>query len=276
MCIFKYRRKIRTLVISRTYHYCYIMQNNLNITAHSGCDDTAGNSLESIDSGIAFGADAVEVDVRFTGKGELILSHDKDPQGEYKDHPSLAKAFDRVIQSGRIAINCDIKENETIPALLELAAKKGIGPDRLVLTGSVTPLVLKENPAILKQAQVWLNIEECLYHFCQTGDEAVKPFQYLVMGGMNADTLLTAMAPHSAPLMEAIISGCQSWGVQVLNMPYVEFTVAHIPEIKKRGLAVSLWTINKEEALKRLFGLGVLNVTTRNTRLAVKTRKDFE
>ena len=255
--------------------YCCNMKKSLNITAHSGCDGTGDDSLESIEAGIRFGADAVEVDVRFNKKGVLILSHDKDPEEEYRGHSCLAEAFDLIVRDGQTAVNCDIKELETVPEILKLAAEKGIGPERLILTGSVTPLALKENPAILGKSSVWINIEEPLRHFCRTGDAAVKPFQDLILSGMEEDELLKALAPHSASLMEAIISGCQSWGVKVLNMPYMETTAALIPRMRERGIAASIWTVNKAEPLKQLFGLGALNVTTRNTRLAAEIRKSF-
>jgi len=46
------------------------------ITAHTGCDDTLPNTLESVISGIESGADFVEVDVRSTLDGIAVLFHD--------------------------------------------------------------------------------------------------------------------------------------------------------------------------------------------------------
>jgi glycerophosphoryl diester phosphodiesterase len=249
------------------------MRDNQNITAHSGCDGTPDDSLESIEAGIRYGADAVEVDVRFNKKGVLILSHDEDPEKEYRDHPSLAEAFDLIARDGGIGVNCDIKELDTIRAILELGGEKGISPERLILTGSVTPLSLEENPAILERSSVWINIEEPLRHFCRTGDEAVRPYRDLIMSGMEEDELLAALKPHAASLMEAVLTGCLRWGVKVLNMPYMETMAAMIPRMRERGISASVWTVNKEGPLKQLFGLGALNVTTRDTRLAVEARK---
>ena len=251
------------------------MRDNLNITAHSGCDCTPDDSLISIEAGIAFGADAAEVDIRLNKKGVLLLAHDEDPGREYQGHEPLAKAFDIIADNGKIAVNCDIKETATIPAVLKLAAKKGIGPERLILTGSVTPLSLEENPAIFKKSSVWINIEECLRHLCLTGNEKAKPFQDLIMNHTKADELLAVLAPHSAHLMEEVMAGCLHWGVKVVNMPCMESTAALIPRMKEQGIEASVWTVNDEDALKRLFSLGVLSVTTRNTRLAAKIRKDF-
>jgi len=110
---------------------------------------------------------------------------------------------------------------------------------------------------------------------CKTGDKAVAPFRDLIMSGMEAEELLVALAPHSASLMEAVINGCRLWGVKVINMPYTESSAALIPRMKEQGIEASVWTVNEEEKLKKLFSLGALNVTTRNVRLAVGIRKSF-
>lgn len=184
------------------------MRSSLNITAHSGCDGTKDDSLESIEAGIAFGADAVEVDVRFNKKGDLILSHDEDSAREYREHPRLAEAFNLIVNKHNIAINCDIKEPETIPAILELAREKGIEPQTLILTGSVTPVALRENPCILRRASVWININELLLHFYRTQDNAVKPLQDSIRNCREEGEALAALSRHSASLMEAILDAC--------------------------------------------------------------------
>ena len=247
----------------------------MNITAHSGCDGTPENSLESIEAGIAFGADIVEVDVRYDKKGILILAHDADPNKEYLNNESLSRAFDIIAANEKIAVNCDIKEAPAIPAVLELAGEKGIDCKRLILTGSVTPFNLEENPKILSKATVWINIEECLRHFCDTGNKVVKPFQDLIMNQPETEKLLRSLTPHSAPLIEEVLAGCLAWGVKVLNMPYIENVAETVTRIKNAGIGTSVWTVNEEEVLKQLLGLGVLSVTTRNVRLAAKARMGF-
>ena len=46
------------------------------ITAHSGCEGTPDNSLESVRAGVDLGADFVEVDVRLDPEGTPRLTHD--------------------------------------------------------------------------------------------------------------------------------------------------------------------------------------------------------
>ncbi|MGI6439175.1 MAG: glycerophosphodiester phosphodiesterase family protein [Sphaerochaetaceae bacterium] len=46
------------------------------ITAHSGCENTPLNSLESVLKGIEVGSDAVEIDIRSSHDKKPVLSHD--------------------------------------------------------------------------------------------------------------------------------------------------------------------------------------------------------
>ncbi|MDR0730429.1 MAG: glycerophosphodiester phosphodiesterase [Treponema sp.] len=247
------------------------MRDTLNITAHSGCDGTEQDSLDSIRAGIRNGADAVEVDIRRNSAGELVLSHDRDESGAYRGRASLAEAFDLVIRDGRLGINCDVKERETIPAILDLAGSKGLGPGRLILTGAAAPSTLREAPEIAKKAGVWLNIEETLEDYYRSNAPALEPYRSLIGPDKQGHEILKAL-PSPDFLLDPIVEDCLSLGVRAVNMPYAEPLLPLIPRLKARGIQASLWTLNKREPLERAFSLGVLNVTTRDTRLAVELR----
>jgi glycerophosphoryl diester phosphodiesterase len=247
------------------------MRDTLNITAHSGCDGTEQDSLDSILAGIRNGADAVEVDIRRNSAGELVLSHDRDESGAYRGRVTLAEAFDLVIRDGGMGINCDVKERETIPAILDLAGRRGLGPGRLILTGSAAPSTLREAPETAKKAGVWLNIEEIAEDYYRSGAPALEPYRGVIGPGKQGHEILEAL-PSPDFLLDPIVQDCLSLGVRAVNMPYTEPLLPLIPRLKARGIQVSLWTLNEPEPLKQAFGLGVLNITTRDTRLAVELR----
>ncbi|GHT98064.1 hypothetical protein FACS1894142_3880 [Spirochaetia bacterium] len=243
------------------------MRNTLNITAHSGCDGTDADSIESVIAGIANGADAVEVDVRFNRRHELILSHNRDETGEYPLRPRLAEAFEPVLKDSRIGINCDIKERETVPAVLKLAEKMGLGPEQLILTGSSVPSMLEQDREIVKKASLWLNIEEIVGDYFRADAELLEFFRSVMENGA-----LQAPAGYYDKLIEPLTANCLRLGVKAVNMPFREAFIPLIPHFIARGLQVSVWTLNNAEALKQAVGLGVLNITTRDTRLAVAIR----
>jgi glycerophosphoryl diester phosphodiesterase len=247
------------------------MRNVLNITAHSGCDGTAPDSIDSVQAGIQNGADAVEVDIRRNSTGELILSHDRDESGAYPACITLATVFDLVVRDGWIGINCDVKERETIPDILRLAEGKGLGPDRLILTGSAAPSTLLETPETAKKAGVWLNLEEIVEDYYRTGSPVLEPYRHLIGPEKHEYEILKAL-PSLDFLIEPIIQGCLALGVPAVNMPFAEQLLPLIPRFKAGGIQVSLWTLNQREPLERAFSLGVLNITTRETRLAMEVR----
>jgi glycerophosphoryl diester phosphodiesterase len=245
------------------------MKDILNITAHSGCDSTEQGSLDSIRAGIRNGADAVEVDIRRNSAGELVLSHDRDESGAYRGCAGLAEAFDLVIRDGNVGINCDVKERETIPAILDLAGRKHLGSDRLILTGSATPSTLRKAPEVVKNAHVWLNIEEIVEDYYYGCAPALDAYRSLIGPGKHEHEILKAL-PSLDFLLDPIIKDCLSLGVEAVNMPYASPLLPLIPRFKAGGIQVSLWTLNRREPLERACGLGVLNITTRDTRLALE------
>lgn len=249
------------------------MREKLNITAHSGCDGTPDDSLESIEAGIRYGADLVEVDIRCNKDGVLILSHDEDSSREYRSHPALAAAFEMIARNGKAAVNCDVKELDTVPAILSLAEKAGLGPDRLIFTGDVTPAMVETDEDMMKRAQVWPGILEVITGPYRNGENLLKPFAPLIDPAARGRELLPFLESHSEAMIQSIIKRCLSLGLRALNMPYLEQTVALIPALLQNGLQASVWTINTEKDLERLFALGIVNVTTRNTRLAVEVRE---
>jgi hypothetical protein len=202
----------------------------------------------------------------------LILSHDADKSREYPDAPLLADVFAEAVRDGKFAINCDVKETAAVPAILRLASEMGIGPDRLILTGSSTPSMLEEDFGIVKKAAVWLNIEEIIHDYFRTGVEAIKPWLDRIPANSDWDEITQTMALEFEPLLGPIITDCRRLGAAAVNMPYTDQTAGFIPRFIAGGLRVSVWTLNDRKSLERAVDLGVLNITTKDTVLAVKTR----
>jgi hypothetical protein len=158
-------------------------------------------------------------------------------------------------------------------AILELAGSMGLGPERVILTGSTTPSMVEQNPGLAKKAVPWAGIEDTVMELYRAGDVCFKPYQDVInSAGGNPNRLLRALEPHIEAFIEPIIRRCLGLGIRVINVPHTEHIMAVIPLLKARGLNASVWTVNDGAALERLFRLGVLNVTTRNTPLAVESR----
>ena len=127
------------------------------ITAHSGCEGTADNSMASIEAAIALGADCAEIDVHVDGGGRLWLTHDAPER--FDGLATLEEAFARVRESG-IGVNCDIKRHAVLYPTLALAERVGVPRDQLILSGAVGVQLLREDAGIARRARVFLNSEE--------------------------------------------------------------------------------------------------------------------
>ena len=105
------------------------------VTAHSGCENTPDNSLESLLAAIAAGADVAEIDVRSSTDGIPILMHDEVPAEIENPNAlmTLTEVLD-LIQSGKIMLNLDLKDDRCVDEVATLVRQRGLG-GRVVLSG---------------------------------------------------------------------------------------------------------------------------------------------
>lgn len=252
------------------------MREKLNITAHSGCDGTAPDSVESIITGLRNGADGVEVDVRLDCDGHLVLSHDEEPGGRYPGRVPLDEAVRIIAKEGTALLNCDLKEARVLEAVLDLAEWYGLGKSRLVLTGSVSPALLRADRTITDRASVWINIEEVVEDYLSLDVEVFRPYGHLISpearGDEREEAIYAVLGGSFDALLGTLITDCKALGADALNMPFLPQLVPFIPRIIQGGLPVSVWTLDQEKEVKEAVSLGVLNITTRNTPLVVELR----
>ena len=222
------------------------------ITAHSGCEGTPDNSLASIEKGIALGADCVEIDVRADRDGKLWLTHDL-PE-DFSALAALDDAFSLIQKSG-IAVNCDLKAYGTLLPVLELAEEYSIRADQLIFSGSVETALMEKEPEITRRCRIFLNSEELVKDL--TGGELPD------RAGQTA--FLLANASAAAERLHAL-------GAAALNAPYKYATDELIAKMRAENVALSLWTLNEEAALRAFMTKDLLNITTRTVSLALAVR----
>ena len=223
------------------------------ITAHSGCEGTPDNSMESIMKGIELGADCVEIDIRMDEAGALWLSHDP---SDYSSAVPLEQVLS-VIARNNIGINCDLKEERTLYPVLELAEKCGLKKECLIFSGSVNVSALVADASIARRARIFLNSEE-LYHYMANASGTREDHTAFIIENL----------PEIAELMKRL-------EVEALNAPYKHFTPEQIDAIRGEGIELSLWTVNEEDAQEQLMHKDLLNMTTRKVVSALQYRKEI-
>ncbi len=247
----------------------------INITGHSGCNGTKRDSIDSIIEAIKAGADIVEIDVRRDTFGNLILSHDKQNLEEYKQCYLVKDAFKIIRDSEKIRVNCDIKENDEVDQLFELAEEFGIEHDKLFLSGSISTDLLKRESSIMNKAQILWNVEEAVIPF-------IEPV--LIERGMEDQINLL----HSLPwqiikkmeikvedYLDMICNQAVQLNISTLNMPYTIVTEANLEIMRKNNLKASVWTVNDSDEIIKMLKMHVFNITTLEVNKALKLRGEY-
>ena len=224
------------------------------ITAHSGCEGTPDNSMESIQKSIELGADCAEIDIYMDAQGALWLTHDE--LEDYSNAVALEDAL-RVIAESKIAVNCDIKKENLLYPVLEAAEAAGISRKDLIFSGSVDVDILKKDPRIVGRARIFLNFEQiCLY-----------------MTGKKLQSYEEAAAFFDAHV-EEIAALVKELGVEYINPSFRLMIPERIDLAHAHGIALSLWTVNEETEQRSLMQKNLVNMTTRNVSGALRVRRE--
>lgn len=117
------------------------------IVAHRGAWGSAPqNSLEAFETAVSLGCDAIELDVRRTADGQVVVVHDARVRGRavarLEHHqvrarmqdgqaPSLADVLDRL--AGRIAVDVELKESGYVEQAMAIVAAR-LAPEQYVVT----------------------------------------------------------------------------------------------------------------------------------------------
>lgn len=114
----------------------------------------AANTLEAFEAAIALGADMIELDVRRTGDGRLVVFHD----ARVKAVPISSLRYEALTVKGarsrpplledvlalmkdRIALNLEVKEPRCVEEMIELLRQFGL--DRCLLSSFLDAVVLE-------------------------------------------------------------------------------------------------------------------------------------
>ena len=198
-----------------------------SVTAHSGCMGLADNSLEAMAAGIAAGAAIVEFDLNYTADGTPVLSHNAPKKAACV---TLAEAFAFLAGQDGIQANVDVKSTEHLEKVPALAAEAGV-TERIFFTGvddKMVPAVKEKCPGI----PYYLNA--------------------VVRKKDDAD----ALAKKTAAL-----------GAVGINLNWKGASPQLIRAFHKKGLPVSVWTVNKPRRIVQMARLGVDNITSRRPEL---------
>lgn len=232
------------------------------VTAHTGCMSHRDHSLASLRSAMALGADVYEEDIRVTRDGVLVFAHDDElilTNGQKASISSLAfselnEHFDedqlqpesalKWIKHFGKKMNLDVKTTDALEAALALVTKLDMVDD-VFLSG-------------------------CGYSAALEAARRTSPFRKL----LNVDIGSFGEMSYS----QAVIRACEeAWETDCfgLNIPYPLVRKELLRAAQREDLAVYVWTVAEEEDMRRLAGMGVDSITTREVGRLTKVRAEI-
>lgn len=212
----------------------YTLPQGFTVTAHTGCEGTDDNTLETIHAGAAAGADIVEIDLHFLPDGTPVLKHDEPKASEAGTLPTLDAAFE-VLASLDVKMNVDVKSTDNIPAVLTLAEKHNV-KDKIFFTG----------------------VEEKDVDAIKAGAPGVGYF-------LNID--VNKRKNTDPQYLSSLVDKVKDCGALGINLNFKGCSKELVDAFRQEKLPVSLWTANSKSEMYRCLALEPDNITTRKPSL---------
>lgn len=254
------------------------------VFGHKGCGDVPENTLLSFDKGLKDGADVLEMDLRMTKDGVIVVMHDAFLEGQTNGTGwvrDLALAELKKLDAGHKFSPDDGKtfpfrgKGCTVPTLEEVFQRyPGIKMNidlktrNPLMAGKVADLLIKYNRAdITITGSFWHNnvrrLREELERrslndiTCASADEVKDD---IMAANVNVPPLKSPLAVFQVPIKEG--------NTQVITEEFVKRAHAN-------GRYVTPWTINDAKEMEDLLKLGVDGIVTDKPALAREVIKKF-
>lgn len=240
---------------------------NTMITGHSGFENSGEATLNSVATAIRMELDCVEVDVRLDPEGTPRLSHDDFVN--YKEAVLLRDVF-TLIAKCDIRINVDLKTPDPLYTVLDLAEECGLKPGQLIFSGSVEGGALDADENIVRRARIFWNLEEIFKSYFMNAEE------YRAMRALRHEEGREVMDKLINDRFEEFVDIVKTRGVAAVNLSYRHLKYETVEKLCACGIPLSVWTVNDEDWMKKIFALGAVNLTSMEPTLALKVREKMK
>ena len=204
-----------------------VLPENFTITAHTGCEKSKDNTIESLNAAYESGADIAEFDLNFDSTGNAVLSHNAPIEGCI----TLDDAFRCIATYKKIKVNVDVKSTNNLKAVVACAEKYSL-TERIFYTGigeEYVPAVKQQTPSVI----YYLNVA--------VDRKRKNDVVYL-------NRLADFVEQQGAVGINLNKKGCSAKLVEVFH---------------QRKLLVSVWTVNKKFEMLKILSFAPDNITTR-------------
>lgn len=220
---------------------------NTKVVAHRGYWDTpdnAQNSLTALKTAQGIPVYGSEFDVNMTADGVMVVSHGP----KLESIPDVQKATYKEVKKVRL------KNGEKVPTLKQYLKQGKKGDIKLIFELKVHPAGERENEAVRKSVEMVKKMKlEDKVEFISFSLEACRQLAQMMPGCM-VQYLNGKIPPKELKDM----------GIMGLDYHYSNFEQhpEWVKEAHNLGMIVNVWTVNKEEMMQKMIGLGVDFITT--------------
>lgn len=202
------------------------------ITMHSGSGRTEPNSFSYLAYALSMKPDIMEVDVRLSPDGRIVLSHDYKPS--YSAGLMLQTVLERCKEHG-ILVNLDIKELQVVEPVCQVLMQTNT-LDQVIFTGCQEPGV-EQIHRLLPNANVLFNADRW---------DAKQPYERFV---------------------EQMIDSTVASKAYALNICHEDVMPFLVESCNARGISIFVWTVDESDRMEECISMGVASITTHDVNL---------
>lgn len=236
----------------------YVSIGQTLVSAHRGESTYAPeNTIPAIEKAIEDGADYVEIDVRLTADGQVILMHDADTKRTTNGNLVVKDStYEELLTLDAGSWFSEEYADTKIPTLEEaIELCKG----NIMMNIELKP---SNNKGELEQA-----VAELITEYNMEGQCIVTSF--------NQKSILTVKNENPEIVTGYIYTFGYSNNIEYKAMDVLSISSRYLTRdvvtgAHKKGIIVAAWTVNDSREMRRMVAIGVDNIITDNTPLAKK------
>ena len=244
----------------------------IGVTAHRGNSvEFPENTLPSFQGGIDAGADWVELDIRKTKDGQIVISHDADtkrttgvelliPNTTFQELQQLDVAAEFRKAKGLTLLQCPVQRMPLLKDALQLFMKQ----NRTHVSMHLKVDCVTEALAIIKETHA-----EQIVGFNDSGLDYVSKAKKLA----PAIPIFWDRLPTTN--IDEDIKVAKERGFETIVMHYSGVTQENVDKIKAAHLKTGAWTVDDRQTLEKMLKLGVERIYTDDPKLLITIKKEL-
>jgi len=219
---------------------------NTIVVAHRGfSSEFPENTILSFQKAIEVKADGIELDLRETKDGEIIVMHDE-KLDRTTDGTGFVELFTyeeiRKLDAGKWKGNF---KNVKVPSLKEVFEKIG---NKITYFIEIKKAKVSEVIKIINDYKMKENVIICSFHI-----------DYLLETKKLSPEIPVALITSSFP---ENLSYLIKNGINMVNILHTEMDNKRFIQLTKRGILTHVWTVDKKEEMKKYLNMGIPVITT--------------